>query len=283
MKLLIIGASGMAGHMITLFMQEHGYEVTTLSHSKPFNEHSVLLDLTNFSALHSFLTHNTFDVIINCAGLLIKTCESYPLQAIMLNAYLPHYLETFFSETTTKIIHLSTDCVFSGKNGPYLENSPYDGQLYYDRTKALGELNNNKDLTFRMSIIGPDPSYNGIGLLNWFIKQSHSINGYTNVLWNGVTTLELAKAIHSALNQNLTGLYHLSVQEPISKYELLCLFKEKFHRDDLTIHPIDSTPTNKTLVNTRQDFNYGLPSYAYMLDELTNWIHQHTSYYPHYL
>src|SRR5699024_1115052 len=107
----------------------------------------------------------------------------------------------------TKIIHMSTDCVFSGKIGNYKEDSLRDGETFYDRSKALGELDNQKDLTFRNSIIGPDINENGIGLFNWFMKQEGSINGYSKAIWTGVTTLTLAKAMDSALKEDLVGIY----------------------------------------------------------------------------
>ena len=90
---------------------------------------------------------------------------------------------------------MSTDCVFSGKTGWYSETSSRDGETFYDRSKALGELENNKDLTFRNSIIGPDLNKNGIGLFNWFMKQEGQIYGFTKAIWTGVTTLTLAKAM----------------------------------------------------------------------------------------
>ena len=101
---------------------------------------------------------------------------------------------------------MSTDCVFSGKTGGYDESSLRDGETFYDRSKALGELENQKDLTFRNSIIGPDLNEEGIGLFNWFMKQTGEINGYTKAMWTGVTTLTLAKAMESAVQQGLTGL-----------------------------------------------------------------------------
>lgn len=283
MNLLIIGASGMAGHMITYYLREQGHQVTTLCGSKPLDSSSILLDIMDTSALSAYLKTHSFEAIINCVGMLIKPSEENPEKAILINSYFPHYLEKFYALSSIPIIHLSTDCVFSGKNGPYREMSLYDGELFYDRSKALGELKNTKDLTFRMSIIGPDWNPSGIGLLNWFFKQHGSIDGYSNVFWNGITTLELAKAIDYALTSHLTGLYHLVNPTPISKYELLCLFKKVFCISNLTILPIEVNPIYKILINTRTDFNYTIPTYETMLEDVKCWVLSHPHLYSHYL
>jgi dTDP-4-dehydrorhamnose reductase len=184
-------------------------------------------------------------------------------------------------DSNTKLIHLSTDCVFSGASGGYTEDSLTDGKTMYDRSKALGEVINDKDLTFRMSIIGPDISIDGVGLFNWFMKQHGRIHGYTKAIWNGITTIELAKAISAAINQNLIGLYHLTPNENISKYNLLHLFKKEFGKEDVEIIPYDNFVVDKTLINTRTDFDYQIPTYPEMIHEMALWIQQHKRLY-HY-
>ncbi len=282
MNILVIGATGMAGHVITTYLKEKQHKVSTLAHSHPYDEETVLMDITHTTELKNYLRTHEFDAVINCVGMLIQAAENHKDKAILVNAYLPHFLEDFYDHTPTRIIHLSTDCVFSGKNGPYNESSFCDGTLFYDRTKILGELNSDKNLTFRMSIIGPDLSPNGIGLLNWFLLQKEDIRGYTKVFWNGITTLELARAIDLALSQRLTGLYHLVPAEPISKYDLLCLFQKVFEKEDIKISPCDVPCSNKVLINTRNDFLYTVPNYLTMLIELSAWMKQHKSLYPHY-
>ncbi|MBO1912028.1 sugar nucleotide-binding protein, partial [Microvirga sp. 3-52] len=174
-----------------------------------------------------------------------------------LNSYLPHYLSKVTVDSVTRIIHMSTDCVFSGDTGSYTESSLRDGLTFYDRSKALGELNNNKDLTFRNSIIGPDINEEGIGLFNWFMKQTGKINGFDRAIWTGVTTLTLAKAMEEALNQKLTGLYNLVNNDMINKFELLNLFKDVFKKEELLITPFSDVEVNKSLINTRlEDFDF---------------------------
>lgn len=283
LKALVLGAGGMAGHVIATHLIGRGYSVKTVSAHNKLNEDTILLDVTDGDALTSYLNENSFDVIINCIGMLVKPSEERKDLAVYLNAYLPHQLEQHYKDTATKVIHLSTDCVFSGRNAPYAETSWPDGDLFYDRSKALGEINNGKDLTFRMSIIGPDSQVSGVGLFNWFYAQTGEITGYTKAIWNGVTTIELAKAIDSAIQQNLTGLYHLVPDGNISKYDLLRLFKDVFKREDISIVPAEGTSLDKTLVNTRTDFQHQVPQYPEMISEMSQWVSNHKELYKHYL
>lgn len=282
-NILVIGAGGMAGHVISMHLRESGFSIDTLSAHHKLDDSTVLLDITNNEKFDNFLNNHSYDVIINCIGLLVKQSEDRKDLASYINAYLPHYLENKYKDSNTKIVHLSTDCVFSGKNAPYVENSPYDGELYYDRSKALGEIINQKDLTFRMSIIGPDMQVEGIGLFNWFYAQTGEISGYSKAIWNGVTTIELARAIQAGINQNITGLYHLVPSNNISKYELLREFTKAFNRSDIAVKPDETVSQDKTLVNTRSDFDFTVNDYPTMLNDMKRWIKSHNNIYPHYL
>ena len=282
MNILVLGAGGMAGHVVATYLIEKGYDVTTVSANNKLNEQTVLLDATDPTQLTELLAGNSFDIVINCIGVLIQQSESRKDLAAYLNGYLPHFLENFYSDSSTRIIHLSTDCVFSGKNAPYYEDSPYDGETYYDRSKALGEVINEKDLTFRMSIIGPDMQAKGVGLFNWFYAQTGNINGYEKAFWNGITTIELAKGIEAAITQGLTGLYHLVPNTNISKYNLLKIFADTFNRTDISVNPQTTTISDKTLVNTRTDFSHTVPTYEEMVAEMKTWIDEHRDLYGHY-
>lgn len=129
-------------------------------------------------------------------------------------------------------------------------------------------------LTVRTSIIGPELKENGIGLFHWFMKQKGEIKGYANVFWNGVTTLELAKAIDHLIPAGATGLYHLCTPGRISKYELLQLFKETLQKDDVTITPSLTPVHDKTLVHTRNDVHFHVQDYKSMLSEMVEWMRQ---------
>lgn len=282
MKLLVLGAGGMAGHVVATYLHEAGYDVDTISARNKLDDSTILLDVTNKSQLETYLKSNHYDAVINCIGILVQQSDKRPDLATYLNSYLPHYLEFFYHDKKTKIIHLSTDCVFSGLNPPYQEKSEYDGHLFYDRSKALGEIKNDKDLTFRMSIIGPDMQKEGVGLFNWFMKQSGETSGYTKAIWGGITTIELAKGIDAALKTDLRGLYHLVPDENISKFNLLKLFQETFDRTDIILKENDAVALDKTLINTRTDFDYSVPNYKTMISEMATWIKNHPDLYPHY-
>lgn len=280
MKFLIIGATGMAGHMILNYLEEKGDEViSTVRNGKKTNSNFIEGDLLDNHFIDTIFEQDT-DFIINCAGVLNKSCDLKPANAIFINSYLPHKLAEMAVGTNTRIIHLSTDCVFSGKEGAYVEDAPRDGETYYDKTKALGELKDDKNLTFRMSIIGPDLSDGGIGLLNWFMHQDTSVYGYSYVFWTGVTTLTLAEAIEKAAEDRLTGVYHLVNNKRISKFELLKLFNKYLRKDNIHIIEKKEPVCDKSLINTREDFDFCVPSYEGMIMELGKWIEKHKDQYP---
>jgi dTDP-4-dehydrorhamnose reductase len=282
LKVLVLGATGMAGHIISIYLKEAGYDVTAFSRRKFDYCKNINGDVTDFINLDTLITNGNFDAVINAIGILNKDAEDNKPLAVLLNSYLPHYLSEITKNMKTKVIHMSTDCVFSGLTGGYTENSLRDGETFYDRSKALGEIENNKDLTFRNSIIGPDMNKNGIGLFNWFMKQEGNIKGFTQAIWSGVTTLTLAKAMDMALKENLTGLYNLVNNETISKYELLNLFNKHLKSDSLSISPSKSLVVNKSLINNRKDFSFMVPSYEQMIIEMKIWIENHKGLYKHY-
>jgi dTDP-4-dehydrorhamnose reductase len=282
MKFLVLGATGMAGHTITIYLKEQGHHVTAFSR-KPFSYcENVNGDITDLKLLEGLIKKGDFDAVINCVGILNIDAEENKHNAVFMNSYLPHYLSNITKDSNTRVIHMSTDCVFSGKTGNYKEYSLKDGETFYDRSKALGEIENNKDLTFRNSIIGPDMNKQGIGLFNWFMKQSGEINGYSKAIWTGVTTLTLAKAMEKAVEVNLTGLYNLVNNESINKFQMLILFNEYFKNNQLIINNFEDFSLDKSLVNTREDFNFIVPSYEDMINEMKVWIYNHKELYPHY-
>ena len=282
MKILVLGATGMAGHTISIYLKESGHDVTAFSRRSFKYCNNIKGDITDFNFLGSSIKNGEYDAVINAVGLLNKGAEGDKAYAILLNSYLPHFLSKITENLPTKIIHMSTDCVFSGKKGGYTEKSFRDGETFYDRSKALGELENDNDLTFRNSIVGPDMNKDGIGIFNWFMNQNSQIKGFTKAIWTGVTTLTLAKAMEKALEQNLTGLYNLVNNECISKFDLLCLFNKYMKNGILEIIPSESFTADKSLINTRSDFSFKVPSYEDMVSEMKDWIYSHKELYPHY-
>jgi len=283
MKIAVLGSTGMAGHVVAQFLEERGHEVFRLSRSERTGERRAAVDVTDFDSLGIWLDRVSPHAVVNCIGLLQKACDARPDLGVLINSYLPHWLEHRYAETPVKLIHLSTDCVFSGARGKYREDDLPDGTSVYDRTKALGELRNSKDLTFRMSIIGPDIDPEGTGLFNWFMRQKGELWGYGKVYWNGVTTVELARAVERALEDGLTGLYHLTPAEGIDKYSLLRLFQKSFARDCVTIRRAEEPVADKTLVNTRKDFRFPIPDYPSQIDSMREWVQAHKPLYPYYI
>lgn len=278
--ILVLGSSGMLGHVVTKYFEEKSYDVYNLSHRIKINERTEIMDVTNFSEFDKYLNKLKVDVIVNCIGILNEDAENNPDKAILLNSYLPRFLEKKYMNTKVKIIQISTDCVFSGKTGNYTENSFCDGDSIYARTKTLGEINNNKDLTIRTSIIGPDINEDGIGLFHWFMNQKGTIYGFKNAYWTGVTTIELAKGIEILIKNDVAGLYHFIPNEKISKYNLLNIIAEIFNRN-ITIIPKEDYYVDKSLINTRTDFRYVIPTYHEMIEEMKNWIDKNPQLYSY--
>jgi dTDP-4-dehydrorhamnose reductase len=278
---VVLGALGMAGHIMTEYLNNTGaYKVLGVARQSGPSV-SDELDVLDFDELAIFLQASKADVVINCIGVLVSASNSEISRAILINSYLPHLLGSMAEKLKFKLIHISTDCVFSGKLGSYSEDSFRDGDDNYARTKALGEITTDNHLTIRTSIIGPELKSTGTGLMDWFFKQDGEVSGYSKAYWSGVTTLELAKATHDIIQQNLKGLIHLCPSSKISKFELLGLFNEIWMRG-CDIKENDSYAVDKSLISTRDDFLYCVPDYKEMLDELKGWTSTHPQYYPHY-
>lgn len=282
MRFLVLGCNGMAGHTVSLYLKERGHDVVGFDRRRSTLVESVVGDATDSIFIRDLVGTNRFDTVINCIGVLNQFAERNKAQAAYLNGYLPHRLAELTEGTETQVIHMSTDCVFSGKRGQYTEDDLKDGTTFYDRSKALGEIENDKDLTMRQSIVGPDINPEGIGLLNWFMQQQGEVSGYTGAMWTGQTTLQLAKTMEAAASERAHGLYNLVPSSSISKCDLLGLFNEYIRKDKLTIKPVDGMSADKSLRRTRWDFGYVIPDYETMVAELSEWMRSHNHLYPHY-
>lgn len=271
-KILVLGIKGMAGHVVFKSLPLMGnYEVYGIARNVNASNNVFNLDVTNTEELSKIIDLK-FDVIINCIGILNKDAEENPHKAIWYNSYFPHLLEALTKNTNTKVISISTDCVFSGKKGGYTEKDFKDGEGYYAQSKALGEIENDKDLTIRTSIIGPELNSEGIGLFHWFMQQKNAINGYTQAFWSGITTIELTKVIDQAIQQNISGLIIVAGGEKIDKHSLLSLFNKVFRKNSLTINENSSYKVDKSMYSIRTDFDYVVPSYEDMVVEMKEWI-----------
>ena len=283
MKVLVLGCNGMAGHLISLYFKERGHEVVGFARQKStLLDNTKIGDASDMNLIKKVVYEGNCDAVINCIGLLNQFAENNKAMAVLLNSYLPHYLVEITKDTATRIVHMSTDCVFAGNGGPYYEDTLPNGVTFYDRSKAMGEINNDKDLTFRNSIIGPDIKASGIGLFNWFMKQEGSICGYTGAIWTGVTTYTLAKAMEQALKENLAGLYNLVNNVSINKFDLCSLFNKYFRNEKVKISPNDKLQLDKSLRRKRTDFSFEVPSYEQQVAEMVEWVNRHKELYPHY-
>ncbi|EHP49423.1 sugar nucleotide-binding protein [Odoribacter laneus] len=282
MKFLVCGCNGMAGHTISLYLKEQGYDVVGFDRQKSLYIDSFAGNAFDTETLRTVITKGKFDSVINCIGILNQFAEQNKALASFLNSYFPHFLAEITLGTDTQVIHMSTDCVFSGKRGSYTEDDFQDGETFYDRSKALGELNDDKNITLRNSIVGPDINPKGIGLLNWFMQQNGEINGYTKAMWTGQTTLQLAKTMEVAAREKAHGLYNTVPDHSISKNDLCGLFNHYLRNDSIKINPIDGVDADKSLKRTKFEFSYIIPDYEQMVAEMATWIKKHKNMYPHY-
>lgn len=281
-RILLFGATGMAGHIAYYYLSSLGrYDVIDIVFRNPLTENSIVVNATDKDAVAKVVREQQPDIILNCVGVLIKGSKEHPDNAIYINAYFPHQLKALADEIGAKLIHISTDCVFSGKKGYYTEKDFRDADDVYGRSKALGEVINDKDLTLRTSIIGPELKKNGEGLFHWFMNQTGQVNGFQTAIWGGVTTLELAKAIDIAIQQEKVGLIQLSNGIGISKYDLLYLFKEIWKKE-VEILPYDGNGIDKSIARSTK-FNYEVPSYKQMLLEQYQWMENHKDLYKQYI
>lgn len=282
-KVLLFGATGMAGHIAYYYLQStERYELINVVYRTKLVKDSIVVDVTDKNAVTKLVEEVRPDLIINCIGVLIKGSKEHPDNAIFINAYFPHLLKKLSDKIGAKLIHISTDCVFSGKRGNYTESDFRDADDIYGRSKALGEIINDKDLTIRTSIIGPELKTNGEGLFHWFMHQTGQVNGFKTAIWGGVTTLELAKAIDNAIVQEQTGLIQLSNGIGITKYDLLNLFKKIWRRSNVNILPYDGNKIDKSIAKSDK-FAYEVPGYEVMLLEQYEWMRKNDKLYSQYL
>jgi dTDP-4-dehydrorhamnose reductase len=195
---------------------------------------------------------------------------------------MPHRLARLADDIDAKLIHISTDCVFSGnKDTAYLESDYKDGAGNYAKTKGLGEIISKNHLTLRTSVVGPELKKNGEELFHWFMNQSGTISGYTKSIWSGVTTTELARAVDCAIRRDITGLHHVTNNASITKYELLNLFQKHTGRD-ITITAVGGKKADKSLIDTRELLDFQIPSYDLMVSEMVALIRKNQSLYSQY-
>lgn len=238
-KVLVLGATGMLGNaVLRLFAKSAGYEVVGSARSSSAlqllaSELSDRLicgvDVENMDSLISLFAQARPDVVINCIGLVKQLAEANdPLAALPINALLPHRLARLCDVAGARLVHMSTDCVFSGAKGMYTEADVSDAKDLYGRSKYLGEVDYPHAITLRTSIIGHELD-GAHSLVGWFLAQQDSARGFRRAIFSGLPTVELARVIrdHVLPHPELHGLYHVSA-EPINKFDLLTLIADAY-------------------------------------------------------
>ena len=279
MKVVLLGGTGMLGHRLWINLQkQHDVWVTVRGEGNPFpavpqfpSDRIVRrVDALASDDVIGALGAIRPDLVINCIG-LIKQMEHAgdPLPALTMNAVLPHRMAAICRAVGARCVHISTDCVFSGRKGSYTEADLSDAEDVYGKTKFLGEVQGPHAITLRTSIIGQELK-NHLGLVEWFLAQTGTIKCYQKALYSGFTTDELSRIIleHVIPNPGLNGLYQVS-SEPINKYDLLVLVRGAYARQ-VEILPEDHFTCDRTLDSTRfrKATGYVPPSWAEMIREM---------------
>ena len=282
-KVLVLGSAGLIGHQVYNYLKDSdNYELHNISYRNKIQDDTTLLDARGEKFFIEKITSIRPHYIINCIGILINGSDADPENAIFLNSYMPHRLARLADKINAKLIHISTDCVFSGdKKEPYVETDEKDGRGVYAKTKGLGEIVNDKHLTLRTSVVGPELKSDGEELFHWFMNQSDSISGFTKAIWSGVTTIELAKAVKWSIDNDITGLCHITNNSSISKYELLKLF-QKYTKKDIDIKPVDGKNVDKSFIDTRLLMKYQIPPYEQMISDMVKDLTNNKSLYHNY-
>ena len=257
-RVLVLGATGMLGNaVLRLFGQSSGFEALGSARSAatlpPDMRRRVVggIDVENPDSLARLFATVRPDIVINCIGLVKQLAEAEdPLQAIPINALLPHRLARLCAVAGARFVHVSTDCVFTGAKGMYREEDPADAQDLYGRSKHLGEVDYPNAVTLRTSIIGHELS-SAHGLIGWFLAQQGPVRGFRRAVFSGLPTVELARVIRDFVlpQRGLRGLHHVSAS-PISKYELLQLVAQVYGRSH-EITPDAGLVIDRSLDSTR--------------------------------
>ena len=261
MRILILGGNGMIGHKMYQLISKVYIDtwitlrnnLSTYSFSQLYNSEKAVdnINLTNFEILGDTLYKINPDIIINACGITIRRgIDSLKSNSIILNSALPHFLNEWVTFNKKRLIHFSTDCVFTGSKGDYLDNDNKDAFDLYGSTKSMGEVIDSKyTITLRSSMIGSELE-NKTELFEWFLKQRNKIiKGFSKVIYSGITTTKMAEIVIKLIDQypNLSGIYNIS-SKPISKFELLKLWNEYFDIN-ANIEIDNSYISNKNLIS----------------------------------
>lgn len=280
MQVLILGSTGMLGHKL---MQVLGHEFritgTVRGDASELRDHPFFsgmdivgnINTGDLGGIRTLLEDLEPDIAINCIGIVKQLPAAHdPLQSIAVNALFPHQLAHLCRENGTRLIHMSTDCVFSGIKGCYSEDDPSDAEDLYGKTKFLGEVDYPGCLTIRTSIIGRELGTSH-GLVEWFLGQDgKTVPGYTKAIFSGLTTTALSEIIGTLISgyPGLHGVRQVA-SEPISKFDLLCLIRRVYGLA-VTIEPEYAVVNDRSLNPARfmRETSIKVPSWEYMIHQM---------------
>lgn len=278
MRVLVLGVSGMLGSAVFREFEGDGEnEVWGLMRNEAFlpyfspaQQRRIVIgvDVLDEAALSSTFERVSPDVVINCVGLIKqKEHADDPLAVLPINAMLPHRLVSICAPGKARLVHISTDCVFSGRKGMYTEDDLSDAEDLYGKSKHIGELHSfGHAITLRTSIVGRELN-SSRALVDWFLAQQGEVQGFRRSIFSGMTAIELARVIRDVVlpHTELHGLYHVS-SEPISKLELLKLIATHYGKA-IVVQPDDSLVIDRSLDSTRfrQATGYRAPSWESMV------------------
>jgi dTDP-4-dehydrorhamnose reductase len=273
MKILVLGGDGMLGHELYRELRDyHEAGVTLRQQRKEFSGNHVFagVEARGSTRIEEVIAQFRPAAVVNCIGIVKQRVEyADAITSIEVNALLPHRLAIACRALGAHLVHLSTDCVFSGDKGGYREEDRPEPLDIYGRSKLLGEVTGEGALTLRTSMIGLG-LYRKTSLVDWFLAQKGKAQGYRKAVFSGLTTRELARVIRMILEKHpqASGLYHLSTA-PISKYDLLVKLRERLAKS-IEIVPVDEPRIDRSLDSTRfrRVFSYKPPEWDAMLDEL---------------
>ncbi|HTE44869.1 MAG TPA: SDR family oxidoreductase [Gemmatimonadaceae bacterium] len=260
-RVLVLGAAGMLGHAVFRVLARNpglvvagtvrGHGSVALLPDELRHRLITGVDVEHIDSLIQALATSRPDVVVNCVGLVkqLSSAED-PLVALPINALLPHRLSNLCAVSGTRLIHISTDCVFSGSKGMYVESDPSDAKDLYGRSKYLGEVDAPHAITLRTSIIGHELG-SARGLLEWFLAQDAGVKGYRRAIFSGLPTVELARVIGEYVlpRPQLNGVYHVAAA-PIAKFDLLTLFARAYGKA-IPIVPDDALQIDRSLDGRR--------------------------------
>jgi len=280
MKVLILGATGMLGHkLMQVLSKNYSVTGTVRSDTSALKNHPIFkgkniagrVHADNFQSIRIVIDKETPDIVINCIGIVKQVpAANVPLTSIAINALFPHQLAKICRQKNIRLIHMSTDCVFSGHRGRYTEDDVSDAEDLYGRTKFLGELDYPDCLTIRTSIIGRELETSH-GLIEWFLsEEGKTILGFKKAIFSGLTTVALSEIIKNIISDYpaLQGVRQIA-SEPISKFDLLTILK-KAYGIPITIESDETIIIDRSLIadKFKTETKIKVPSWEYMIDQM---------------